>query len=74
MFYIGLVLAGGFGALLRYLIGRLTINLGWAALPFGTLIANLLGCFLIGYFSSVLVHKWSASQDVQTIVMTGFHH
>lgn len=72
MFYIGLVLAGGFGALLRYLIGRLTINLGWAALPFGTLIANLLGCFLIGYFSSVLVHKWSASQDVQTIVMTGF--
>lgn len=72
MFYIGLVLAGGFGALLRYLIGRITINLGWAALPFGTLIANLLGCFLIGYFSSVLVQKWSASQDIQTIVMTGF--
>lgn len=72
MFYAALVLAGGTGALLRYLLGRMTMNLGWAALPFGTLIANLVGCFLIGYFSWALIHRWPASNETQTIVMTGF--
>lgn len=72
MFYIALILAGGCGALLRYLITRMTINLECAALPFGTLIANMLGCFLIGYLSLTLVHRWPASQETQTIVITGF--
>ena len=72
MFYIALVLAGGFGALLRYLIGRSAINLGWTGLPFGTLIANLAGCFLIGFLSWMLIHRWQLSQEVQVIVITGF--
>lgn len=71
-FYLAIVLAGGSGALLRYLLGRATVNLGWAALPFGTLIANLLGCFLIGYLSWLLIHKWHMSREVQVVVMTGF--
>jgi len=55
MFYIALVLAGGVGALLRYLIGRGAINLGWTGLPFGTLIANLIGCFrLFGWVYNIL--------------------
>lgn len=72
MFYIALVLAGGFGALLRYLIGRSAINLGWTGLPFGTLIANLVGCFLIGFLSWMLIHRWQLSQEVQVVVITGF--
>lgn len=72
MLYLSIVVAGGMGALLRYLVGRVTINLGWAALPFGTLIANLIGCFLMGYLSWVLVHRWQLSQEVQTVVLTGF--
>lgn len=72
MFYFAIVCAGGTGALLRYLLGRATVNLGWAALPFGTLIANLVGCFLIGYLSWTLVHKWQVSSETQTVVLTGF--
>ena len=72
LFYISLVFAGGSGALLRYLLGRVTINLGWAALPFGTLIANVLGCFLMGFLSWVIVDKWHFSPQAQTIVLTGF--
>jgi len=66
------VFAGGLGALMRYLLGRAAINLGWAALPFGTLIANLLGCFLMGYLSWMLVHRWQLSREFQVIVLTGF--
>lgn len=70
-FYLAIAFAGGTGALLRYLVGRATVNLGWAALPFGTLIANVLGCFLMGFLSWLLLHKWQMSQQVQTIVLTG---
>lgn len=72
MFYIAIILAGGTGALLRHLLGRATVNLGWAALPFGTLIANLVGCFLIGYLSWMLVYKWHMSKEIQIVVLTGF--
>ena len=72
MLYLGIVIAGGSGALLRYLLGRATVNMGWAGPPFGTLIANLLGCFLIGYLSWALIHKWPTSAAMQTVVITGF--
>jgi len=71
-FYLAIVLAGGSGALLRYLLGRSAVNLGWAALPFGTLIANVLGCFLMGFLSWLLLHKWQMSQQVQAVILTGF--
>lgn len=71
-FYPALMLAGGLGVLLRYLLGRAAINAQWTALPFGTLIANLLGCFLIGYLAASLTQKWSMSSEMQTVVLTGF--
>ena len=72
MLYALIVLAGGLGALMRYLVGRGAVNLGWAALPFGTLIANLLGCFLMGYLSWMLVHRWELPREIQPVVLTGF--
>jgi len=72
VFYLSIILAGGLGALLRYQIGRFAINLGWAALPFGTLIANLIGCFFMGYLSWMLIHRWSMSSEMQVVVLTGF--
>ena len=71
MFYLALMFAGGSGALLRYLIGRGAINLGWTGLPFGTLIANLIGCFLMGFLSWLLVHRWQLPQEMQTVLLTG---
>lgn len=72
MLYLGIVLAGGSGALLRYLLGRTSVALNWTALPFGTLLANVIGSFLIGYLSWQLVHRWQLSNEMQVIVLTGF--
>jgi CrcB protein len=72
MLYLLIGLAGGLGAVLRFVLGRLMVNQGWTVLPFGTLLANLIGCFLIGYLSWVLVHRWQASEYMQIVVMTGF--
>ena len=65
-------MAGGVGALLRYLLGRVAINANWVALPFGTLLVNVIGCFLMGYLSWVLIHRWQLSKELQTVILTGF--
>jgi CrcB protein len=72
MLYLMIVLAGGSGALLRFFIGRVAADQQWTVLPIGTLFANLIGCFLIGYLSWQMVHRWQLSDEVQVIVLTGF--
>ncbi len=71
MLYLQIALAGGIGAVLRFSLGRFTSHLGWTALPFGTLLANLLGSFLIGYLSWLMAHRWGWSVNHQTVIMTG---
>jgi len=36
------------------------------------LLANIIGSFLIGYLSWALLHRWSLSTEIQTILITGF--
>ena len=64
MVVIYLALACGLGALVRYFFSR--YNQG-AIMPVGTLIANLLGCFLIGLFYNHVHFK-----EVYLILATGF--
>lgn len=59
-----LALACGLGALVRYFFSR--YNQG-SIMPVGTLIANLLGCFLIGLF-----YNHVESKEVYLILATGF--
>ena len=47
MVIVYLAIACGFGALVRYFFSRYNQT---SKLPLGTLIVNLLGCFLIGLF------------------------
>lgn len=72
MFYIFLFIAGGSGVAARYLLGRLAVHQQWTALPYGTLMANLIGCFLIGFLSTWFVHRWSVSQETQAVILSGF--
>ena len=72
MFYLSIVLAGGCGALLRYLLGGAAVNLNLSALPFGTLLVNVLGSFLIGYLSWSMLHRWQLSREMQVVVLSGF--
>lgn len=44
------MLGGSVGAALRYLVGILCNRWHWTALPWGTFIVNVVGCFLLGLF------------------------
>ena len=59
-----LLIACGLGALVRYFFSKVNSR---AVLPVGTLMANLLGAFLIGYFYNHVQDK-----QLYTILVTGF--
>ena len=59
-----LALACGVGALVRYFLSTLNQE---RVLPLGTLLANLLGCFLIGLF-----YNYVEDKELYAILATGF--
>lgn len=65
---------GGFaGAIFRYLIS-LTTQSGWQmqSLPWGTITANLLGCFLIGLLAGIAnIREW-VDPVMRLFIFTGF--
>ena len=63
MIWLMLIACGG-GALVRYFLSKVNSR---AVLPVGTLMANLLGAFLIGYFYNHVQDK-----QLYTILVTGF--
>ncbi len=60
--------AGGVGTLCRYGIGHLTRD---TQFPWGTFIANMLGCFLFGITAELLTTN-RLSIEWKAILMTGF--
>lgn len=60
------------GANLRYAVS------GWAAarfgtgFPYGTLIVNLAGCFVIGLFLGIVTARFPDQTDARLLVATGF--
>lgn len=69
MAYLSVALGGAVGAALRFAIAQwLTREQHW--LPWGTLAANVLGCFLMG----LLIHSapLSNGQNLRLLIATGF--
>ena len=51
---------------------RHELNSVFPALPFGTLAANLVGCYLIGIAAEYFFHNTTLSPEVRLFVITGF--
>lgn len=63
--------AGGFvGALARFGLGRLIGN--WLPGPVGTFVINVTGSFFLGWFLTVVRHRYSVSETLKLAVATGF--
>ena len=73
MINLALVGCGGFlGSVLRYLAGLLTQSLtGSTALPYGTLVVNVLGCLIIGFLGGLAQHRQLFSPELRLFVFTG---
>lgn len=68
-----LIMAGGaLGTLARYLISLAALPIS-TQLPFGTLIINISGSFLIGAFGTLTLAtgRYPVSEDIRLLVMVG---
>lgn len=72
MSYLWVTLGSALGGLLRYAITRLTLTLS-INFPFGTVLINVLGSFVIGYFGTLTLQsgKYPASDNLRLFVMVG---
>ena len=67
------LIAGGIaGTLLRYTVVAATLERMGPAFPYGTLIVNLLGCFLIGVFEVCAEKHLNLSPQIRLLAMAGF--
>jgi len=64
-------LGGGAGALCRYATAHLAARLWGESFPWGTLIVNLAGCFLIGVVYALGVEASAIGPRVRLFLMTG---
>jgi CrcB protein len=73
MFQAFLVAAGGaLGSLLRYVVGQWSLRLWGPNFPWGTLIVNVAGCFVIGVFAEMIARRFNASVELRLLLVTGF--
>ncbi len=67
-----IAIGGALGAVSRYLvIGLVTDWLG-KSFPYGTLLVNVIGSFLIGVLYVVVVQKMHVSPELKSIMVVGF--
>lgn len=66
------IIGGGLGAAARYLVTLGSVRLFGTSFPWGTLIVNLSGCFLIGAVFAFSEKSLLLSPNERLLIMTGF--
>ncbi len=69
---IAIMLGGGVGALMRYLVSGMVNNKIDSNFPFGTLTVNVIGSFLMGFLAMWLVEKLGLNSLLRLAIFVGF--
>ena len=72
MIWIFIFLGGGLGAVSRYGVGLMAGRYMGIAFPFGTLMVNVIGSFLIGFLLTWLDSRLTAWQGWKPLLAIGF--
>ena len=70
LFLIGL--AGFIGTLTRYWMSGSVARRYGESFPVGTLVVNLVGCFLVGLLFYLMQERFLVNQTVRTVILIGF--
>ena len=64
-------IGGGLGALARYSLAGFIYRVFGTSFPYGTLVVNVVGCFLIGLLMIGLEDRWGINPFVRTFLAIG---
>ncbi|WP_299239588.1 fluoride efflux transporter CrcB [Sulfurihydrogenibium sp.] len=70
--YLVIAVGGSIGAILRYLTGVYSAKLFGTWLPYGTLIVNVVGSFILSFFMILFLEKLSLDPLWRLFVAVGF--
>jgi CrcB protein len=65
------LVGGGVGSVLRYLVTLAAVRFVSPTFPFGTLAVNVVGCFFIGFVHSFAMMTARVSPDARLFLTTG---
>lgn len=65
-------LGGGIGSVTRYAVSLWAAARLGTSFPYGTLLANIVGCFIIGIFMTIVTEKFVANPYWRLLITTGF--
>lgn len=69
---IAIALGGAFGALGRYASSQWVYGVLGRSFPFGTLVVNVAGSFVMGLLAVLLIEKLVAGPELRAFLMIGF--
>jgi len=69
---LGLILGGVAGTLSRYLLAGFVGQVAGVGFPYGTLVVNMLGCFAVGFLSTLVEGKLYLDPSSRLLLFTGF--
>jgi CrcB protein len=67
-----IIIGGALGTVSRYAVSVLVYRSAGADFPYGTLVVNLTGCFLIGFLASVTEDRLLLGSNIRAFLMIGF--
>ena len=67
-----LTIGGITGTFARYFLSGLIYKITGTGFPYGTLVINLTGCFLIGLFAALSDERLILGPDMRVMLMAGF--
>jgi CrcB protein len=70
--WVYLIIGSIAGGISRYVLAGAVYEKLGTSFPYGTLVINLSGCFLIGFFSAIVDDKFFLGPNSRVLLMTGF--
>jgi len=70
--FVNLVIGGAAGTVARYLLGGAVYRFMGTSFPYGTLVVNISGCFILGILAALSDKKFMLNPDARLLLMIGF--